>query len=369
VFFETKYYNQVTKMASYGLLGQPEEGLVSSNWSSQLKANIPIPDALHKSRLLNVEEKPFKRISKRLLNPESLIVTQASLPLTPPPEDTEADTDATRETEKQKKLNEWRHFREDVSLDFAAFEGSIARVQFLLTSNEQERERYATERVQILSTMQSVRESTADLRSQLEEAQRLLSLRKTYDELADKITSNRLLKPREDQQSNLQKLRTEISDLEKESKDYAKTWAERREQFGRIVEEGMQLRRLIRDEKEEVERREGMQEGEDNDEGDLTSKGKNSTANTPGPDSDVLTPSQNSQDEGGRLSALQADKTFGTTGAASPLRQVISAQGDGTDDTNMLDEGEVSADSEGQLSELEEGEELPDDMYNKMDTT
>jgi hypothetical protein len=35
----------------------------------------------------------------------------------------------------------------------------------------------------------------------------------------------------------------------------------------------------------------------------------------------------------------------------------------------MLDEGEVSADSEGQLSELEEGEELPDDMYNKMDTT
>jgi hypothetical protein len=320
---------------------------------------------------LNVEEKPFKRISKRLLNPESLIVTQASLPLTPPPEvaDADADTDTTIETEKQKKLDEWRHFREDVSLDFAAFEGSIARVQFLLTSNEHERERYATERVQILSTMQSVRESTADLRSQLEEAQRLLSLRKTYDELADKITSNRLLKPREDQQSNLQKLRTEISDLEKESKDYAKTWAERREQFGRIVEEGMQLRRLIRDEKEEVERREGMQEGEDNDEGDLTSKGKTSNANTPGPDSDVLTPSQNSQDEGGRPSALQIDKT-GITGAASPLRQVISAQGDGADDANMIDEGEVSADSEGQLSELEEGEELPDDMYNdKMDTT
>jgi hypothetical protein len=331
------------------------------------KLTFPIADALHKSRLLNVEEKPFKRISKRLLNPESLIITQASLPLTPPPED--ADADATIETEKQKKLDEWRHFREDVSLDFAAFEGSIARVQFLLTSNEHERERYATERVQILSTMQSVRESTADLRSQLEEAQRLLSLRKTYDELADKITSNRLLKPREDQQSNLQKLRMEISDLEKESKDYAKTWAERREQFGRIVEEGMQLRRLIRDEKEEVERREGMQEGEDNDEGDLTSKGKISNANTPGPDSDVLTPSQNSQDEGGRPSALQIDKT-GTTGAASPLRQVISAQGDGADDADMIDEGEVSADSEGQLSELEEGEELPDDMYNeKMDTT
>ncbi|KAJ5770692.1 uncharacterized protein N7511_002743 [Penicillium nucicola] len=339
-------------MASYGLLGQPEE------------------DALHKSRLLNVEEKPFKRISKRLLNPESLIVTQASLPLTPPPEDANADANATIETEKQKKLNEWRHFREDVSLDFAAFEGSIARVQFLLTSNEQERERYATERVQILSTMQSVRDSTADLRTQLEEAQRLLSLRKTYDGLADKITSNRLLKPREDQQSNLHKLRTEIADLEKESKDYAKTWAERREQFGRIVEEGMQLRRLIRYEKEEVERLEGMQDGEDNDEGDLASKGKASNVNTPGADSDALTPSGNSQDEGGRLSALQAERLSGNTGAASPLRQVISAQGDSADDTNMIDEGEVSADSEGELSELEEGEELPDGMYNeKMDTT
>ncbi|KUM65144.1 hypothetical protein ACN42_g1889 [Penicillium freii] len=339
-------------MASYGLLGQPEE------------------DALHKSRLLNVEEKPFKRISKRLLNPESLILSQSSLPLTPPPEETDADSDATAaEAEKQKRLEEWRHFREDVSLDFAAFEGSIARVQFLLTSNEQERQRYATERVQILSTMQSVRESTADLRSQLEEAQRLLSLRKTYDELADKITSNRLLKPREDQSANLQKLRLEIADLEKESKDYAMTWAERREQFGRIVDEGMQLRRLIRDEKEEVERREGMQEGEDGDEGDATSKGKASSGNTPGPENDAVAPFQHGQDEAGRPSALQVEKA-GATGAASPLRQVTAAQSDGAqEDTNMLDEGEVSAASDGELSELEEGEELPDDYSGKMDTT
>ncbi|KAG0161619.1 Tho complex subunit 7/Mft1p [Penicillium digitatum] len=339
-------------MAFYGLLGQPEE------------------DALHKSRLLNVEEKPFKRISKRLLNPESLIVSPSSLPLTPPTDETDADSDATAtEAEKQKRLEEWRHFREDVSLDFAAFEGSIARVQFLLTSNELERQRYATERVQILSTMQSVRESTADLRSQLEEAQRLLSLRKTYDELTDKITSNRLLKPREDQSANLQKLRLEIADLEKESKDYAMTWAERREQFGRIVEEGMQLRRLIRDEKEEVERREGMQEGEDGDEGDVTSKGKASSGNTPGPEIDEVTPSQHGQDEAGRSSALQVEKA-GAAGAASPLRQITTAQGDGArEDTNMLDEGEISAVSDGELSELEEGEELPDDFSGKMDTT
>lgn len=258
-----------------------------------------------------------------------------------------------------------------MSLDFSAFEGSIARIQFLLTSNEKERQRYATERVQILSTMQSVRESTADLRSQLEEAQRLLALRKTYDELADKITGNWLLKPREDQSTNLQKLRTEIMELENESKDHATTWAERREQFGRIVDEGMQLRRLIRDEKEEVERQQGMQEGEDGDEGDVTSKGHTSSVSTPGPESDGMTPPQHQEEV--RSAALLVEKTR-TTGAASPLRQVLTAPGDSAastrEDTNMIDEGEISGASDGELSELEEGEELPDGRYHeKMDTT
>ncbi|KAJ5485421.1 hypothetical protein N7539_005409 [Penicillium diatomitis] len=335
-------------MASYGLLGQPEE------------------DALHKSRLLNVEEKPFKRISKRLLNPESLIA-DTSLPLTPPP-DAAVDLTNGPDDKRQKRVEEWRTFREDVALDFAAFEGSIARIQFLLNSNEAERQRYASEKLAILDKMQAVRQNTIDLRSQLEEAQRLLALRKSYDDLADKITSNRLLKPREDQQANLQKLQTEIMELEKESKDYATTWAERREQFGRIVEEGMQLRRLIRDEKEEVERREGMQEGGDADDGDATSKGKPSAANSPLPDGEDTTPSHHSQDESSRL---HVEKSFGAPGAASPLRQAVSAEANKgsreQEDANMADEGEVTAEDAGELSEeLEEGEELPDE---RMDTS
>lgn len=259
-----------------------------------------------------------------------------------------------------------------MTLDFAAFEGSIARIQFLLTSNEKERERYATQKHRILDTMQAVRENTAELRVQLEEAQRLLALRKSYDDLADKITSNRLLRPREDQQASLQKLRAEITDLENESKEYATTWSERREQFGRIVEEGMQLRRLIRDEKEEVERREGMQEGEDGDEGDIQSKGKASEANTPQPESDSMTPSQQSQDDPSRLSAgLQADKSFTGTRAGTPLRQVSTAEDTKSsseqEDANMLDEGEVSGRNDG---DLEEGEEVPDDRTaDKMDIT
>lgn len=300
------------------------------------------------------------------MNPESFIISTASHPLTPPPDEAGADAAAAAESEKQKRLEEWRHFREDVTLDFAAFEGSIARIQFLLKSNEQERQRYATEKLRILETMHSVRENTAELRAQLEEAQRVLAMRKSYDDLAEKITSNRLLKPREDQQANLEKLRHEITDLEKESKDYAKTWAERREQFGRIVEEGMQLRRLIRDEKEEVERREGMQEGEEGDEGEV-GKGKTSDANSPRPEGE--TPSQQSQDESNKL---QVDKTSGTARAASPLRQVTTAEGEkastNQEDTNMADEGEVTAEDAGEQSDgLEEGEELPDDHAEKMD--
>ena len=175
-------------------------------------------------------------------------------------------------------------------LDFAAFEASVARIQFLCTSNEQERERYAVEKVKILDTAHAIRQSTTDLRSQLEEAQKLLALRKTYDELAEKITGNRMLRPREDQYTQIEKLELEIAALEQESRDYAHTWAERREQFGRIVEEGRQMLRIIRDEKEEAERKEGMQGRSDVDEGEGPGSRAASHAGTPRPEQGGATP-------------------------------------------------------------------------------
>ncbi|KAL8719199.1 MAG: hypothetical protein Q9181_008089, partial [Wetmoreana brouardii] len=215
-----------TVMASYAILDQSEE------------------DSLHKSRLLNVEEKPFKRITKRLLAPSSLIPVPPILPPTPPPDASAADeAAAAHELEKQQQLDSHRQWREDALLDFAAFESSIIRIQFLLTSNIKERERYAAEKLKIQATAQAVRDNTADLRVQLEEAQETLALRKEYDELAEKITSNRLLRPRAEQHMNLEKLNEEIAELKRESAEYAQTWTERREQFGKIIEEGMQLRR------------------------------------------------------------------------------------------------------------------------------
>ncbi|KAF7863252.1 hypothetical protein EAF04_007334 [Stromatinia cepivora] len=243
-------------MASYQLLDQREE------------------DELHKSRLLNVEEKPFKRITKRLLSPGSLVITPSKLPT--PPLDT---TEETGESDRQKFLDERRQLREDVLLDFAAFDSSLARIQFLRNSNERERERYKADKEHILETAQAVRDSTAQLRIQLDEAKKTLEQRKKFDELAEKITNNMLLRPRKDQEINLRKLEDECKDLERESRTYGETWKERREQFGRIVEEGMQLRRLIRDEKEEVERREGMDGGEEDGEvGDGQTPRRNSAS-------------------------------------------------------------------------------------------
>lgn len=217
-------------------------------------------EELHKSRLLNVEEKPFKRLTKRLLTPGALITTPSKLP-TPPPDS--ASEVATEEAALQKIIEQRRQFREDVLLDFAAFDSSIARIQFLRNSNERERERYKADKQRILETAQAVRDNTAQLRIQLEESKKTLEQRKKFDELAEKITNNRLLRPREDQRINLQKLEDECRELERESTAYGETWKERREQFGRIMDEAMQLRRLIRDEKEEVERREGMDGGEE----------------------------------------------------------------------------------------------------------
>ncbi|KAI0173411.1 Tho complex subunit 7-domain-containing protein [Hypoxylon sp. FL1284] len=203
---------------------------------------------LHKSRLLNVEEKPFKRITKRLVAPGAF-TNPGKLP-TPPPEGEGQDAAAAK--------TDINALKEDIILDFEAFDAQIVRLQFLGTANEQERERYAADRVRILETMESVREGNARLRSQLEEARAALAQRRKFDELADRITSNRMLRPRHEQAANLAKLTDECEDLQRESETYGVTWRERRGQFERLVDEGKRLRALIRDEKEEVERREGM---------------------------------------------------------------------------------------------------------------
>jgi hypothetical protein len=91
---------------------------------------------LHKSRLLNVEEKPFKRITKRLSS-ISAIVSSA------------IQSDTTNQNGGQTSSS--AQLQEDLTFDFAAFDSSIARFQFLHDANERERERYEADKQRILA--------------------------------------------------------------------------------------------------------------------------------------------------------------------------------------------------------------------------
>ncbi|CAK7242860.1 MAG: hypothetical protein STHCBS139747_004363 [Sporothrix thermara] len=225
-------------------------------------------EELFKSRLLNVEEKPFKRITKRLATLNRVVAAAgAHQEQTPPPEGSgEGEGDEAKikaEKDRADILAEIAQLREDVTLDFAAFDASIARLQFLAAANARERARYADHRVTIEDTCRTVRDEVlVGLRGQLESARATLRQRQEFDTLADRITSSKTLWPRPEQQATIDKLEDECRQLQRESEAYTATWRERKQQFARIMDESMRLRRLIRDEKEEVERREGMDDEE-----------------------------------------------------------------------------------------------------------
>ncbi|KAB5551125.1 Tho complex subunit 7-domain-containing protein [Coniochaeta sp. 2T2.1] len=252
--------------------------------------------ALHKSRLLNVEEKPFKRLTKRLRGMNALVASAVRQQATPPPEPVnggtaDADGDVALSPPEDEESSSLSGLRADIAIDFAAFDSSVARLQFLLTANARERDRYAADRGRIQDTSQRVRDNTAVLRQRLDDARATLEQRKKFDELAEKITNNKALRPRAEQGAALRKLEDECAQLEAESEEYTRTWRERRSQFEKIMEESMRLRRQIRDEKEEVERREGMDDDAEHHDGTGTprpSGGLVSGNATPRPDSGGL---------------------------------------------------------------------------------
>ncbi|KAJ9615194.1 hypothetical protein H2200_001268 [Cladophialophora chaetospira] len=242
-------------------------------------------DKLHATRLLGIEERPYKRVSKRLLAPTTPI--NAFLARPPPSDDAVEAEDSSIQNEQF--LAALARFREDVILDFAGFESSIARIQFLRAANTRERERYTAEKHKIEQTANDVRENLGTLRVQLDEAQKTLAVRKTYDVLAEKITRDEKLKvTRAEQHVNIEKLRSEIEELERESGELKSAWGERREQLHTIAGEGQRLRRIIRDEKEPEAgtEKDGDEEGEEGD----RDRDALSNIGTPRPIDDAPTP-------------------------------------------------------------------------------
>lgn len=261
----------------------------------------------------------------------------------------------------------------------------MARIQFLYNSNERERERYKADKQRILDTAQEVRDNTVVLKVQLDEAKRSLEQRKKFDELTEKITNNKLLRPRADQEINLRKLEEECRELERESAAYGETWKERREQFGRIVEEGMQLRRLIRDEKEEVERREGMEgENEDGEVGEASVGGQTprhasiSGNATPGPEASTNSPEHSLKPRSFPSGTFSKAGSRATSRAGSPAPSERRREGSTMgEDATMADSGmKADATPDTPMAEAETPRVIIDEpsaeegeAEDKMDTT
>ena len=278
----------------------------------------PSEDALHPTRLLGIEERPFQRVTKRLLDRDSLLrQTPKQLP-SPPPEG-EGETADISPTQEEEDAATRQKFREEVLLDFAALESSITRIQLIQTSNARERERYAAEKAKILATAQAVRENTVLLREQLGEAQKVLELRKGYDALAAKILEDKKLKSRDECRADIAGLEKEIEELEQEGVEIEGLWVGRREQFERIVAEGEAMRRVIKGIKEpeegEGEEDETMEEGDGE-------KDDRSRMGTPGLD-DGRTPRHES---GGRTPMPEGSTPL--PGGATPMHEGTEEDGE-----------------------------------------
>lgn len=303
---------------------------------------------LHRTRLLNVEEKPFKRVSKRLGQVSKSAIDKLNKQQPTPPPDAgpngaaaaaAADVDPAATLRRQREL-----LNEDIVVDFVAFDSSIARLQFLLDANERERRRYADDQQRILAECQSVRANNASLRERLDVARGTLAQRKKFDRMADDITGGKaMLRPREDQRAAIRKLEEECAELERESGTYTVVWRERKAQFEQVMDEAMRLRRQIRDEKEEVERREGMDEDAGEEDGEVSRGGgtphPGSRGTTPRPDGEAGTP-----------------RPHGASGARTPMPD---SQAEGEGSLKPRSEGGGGASFAGSVSASREGTPRP----------
>ncbi|QIW98557.1 hypothetical protein AMS68_004075 [Peltaster fructicola] len=265
-------------------------------WLSEQAAE----DALHAERLLFIEEKPFHRVTRRLLADDSTLRNIPKQQATPPPEGEEGE-DGTGTTALQPFSRE--KFWEDVLVDFAALQSSITRIQLIHASNERERERYANEKSKILASAQAVRDNTVVLREQLSEAQSILQLRKGYDELAGRILDDKKLKSRDEAKQSIATLEQEIEELQAEGTHIESLWIARKEGFERVVAEGKAFLQDIKGIKDQPDEDlkgedEDMIDGEDEYKGDSTvGTPRPDGSNTPRAESGNMTPLSGSNND------------------------------------------------------------------------
>ncbi|KAF2115405.1 Tho complex subunit 7-domain-containing protein [Lophiotrema nucula] len=324
---------------------------------------LTLSDSLHNvSRMLNVEYRPYRNIAKRLTEPPDVLRAHRPLQLpSPPPDASAADEEAAARQVKQESLSEatqaWQH---DIMNEVSLLDYAILRMEMTIQSNQAERDHYAKRKGEIYRDQEKVRANIVEKQAELDEVKKNLEIQKGYDEQTEKITNSKMLKPRAEQAIAHAKLDEEIADLQQEVQSSKDTWAERRTQFGRIEEEAKEILRMIKDEKEEAERKEGMMKDDDQDGEGATSRGDVSHAGTPRPDGGV-TPLHVSQVEDGPTLKVPPDRlaplSRSVSVAPSPARS-------GLGDVEMVESGAQSGDAKEDVEEsdgIEEGEEEEDD--------
>ncbi|KAF2818361.1 hypothetical protein CC86DRAFT_337237 [Ophiobolus disseminans] len=322
-------------------------------------------DALHNvSRLLAVEARPYTGLTGKILAPDFFEAGRPRQLPSPPPDATAAEEEAAATVvEREQQLHQIEQWRKNLMNELSALDFAVLRAEFTTDSNHTERKRYAVEKDGITAKQQHVRDTIEELRVTLVEAKETLAVRKTYDELTEKITSSKMLKPRDEQALAHAKLDEEIAELEHEVQSARDTWSERRTQFGRIEDATREMLRMIKDEKEEAERKEGMmKEGDEDGDGDgSVSRGDGSRVGTPRPDGG-MTPvhvSQSGEASSSSLKVPPQDRLHplsrDTSIAPSPARSGL------VEDTEMADSGANSGEGkDDDSSGLEEGEDLED---------
>ncbi|KAF2000599.1 hypothetical protein P154DRAFT_198871 [Amniculicola lignicola CBS 123094] len=321
----------------------------------------PLPqaeeDALHNvMRLLTIESRPFLRVGGRLLRPGGLHIVRSNTtsPVTATSSAADEAAAAARYRTQEEVLLRWQN---EAFAELNLLGQTVLRNEFTTKSNVRERVGYATKKNDIMSEQQTVKDNILKLSDDLQAARENQARGKRLDELCDKIINNKMLKSHAEQDISHAKLDEEITELNAQLQDSAHTFNERRTQFGRIRAQATEMLRMIKDEKEEAERQEGMMKDESEDV-EASTRGEASQVGTPRPDGG-LTPAHASQTgtprvDGGATPGHTSQGDDTQTLRPPQDRLAPLSRGASRDISPALTQ--VDTDMDGESSGIEEGE-------------
>ena len=194
------------------------------------------------ARLLQVESRPFQRLTAHTLRPEVAGIAHLNRPQRLSPADREA-------------LAQWKA---ESLLDVSLYELHITRMAATHKANAAQRAQYDEQKERSLAAAQATRDDTAKLRAELAEAQAELAQRKVYDEHAAQIGSGQATRSREQQLAMQSHLRESIDGLKTHVDALNDMRTQRHGQFAAIMQEARAMLDMMRGEKDEATRRESV---------------------------------------------------------------------------------------------------------------